>query len=58
MNNKNNSFMIDYKICCLFVILFFSCESGNIEKEINIHRFEKEFFNSNEENLDLLIEIE
>ena len=55
MNNKNNSFMIDYKIYCLFVILFFSCESGNIEKEINIHRFEKEFFNSNEENLDLLI---
>ena len=57
--SKINSFMIDYKIynviLFLFSIFFLGCESNKSTVDLDIHRFENEFYNSNEENLDLLI---
>ena len=51
--------MIEFKISrvilCFFVINFLACESNIQNKDLNIHRFENEFYNSSEEELHLLI---
>ena len=51
--------MIDYKIyklfLCYFLIICFGCESKLPKEDLLIHRFENEFYNSNEDNLQLLI---
>ena len=56
---KINGFMTDYKIYKVilfyFLIIFSGCESRSSNDNITINRFEHEFYNSNEENLDLLI---
>tara|TARA_B110000240_G_scaffold198103_1_gene256448 strand:- start:19567 stop:20535 length:969 start_codon:yes stop_codon:yes gene_type:complete len=56
---KINGFMTDYKIYKVilfyFLIIFSGCESRSSNDNITINRFEHEFYNSNGENLDLLI---
>jgi len=51
--------MIDYKIysviLCFFSIIFIGCESKKPMEDLVIHRFENEFYNSNEQNLKLLV---
>ena len=51
--------MIDCKISrvflYLFLVIFFGCESKTISEDLNIYRFENEFYKSNEENLHLLM---
>ena len=51
--------MIDYKIysviLCFFSIIIIGCESKKPVEDLVIHRFENEFYNSNEENLKLLV---
>ena len=56
MFNKNRCFVLNFKICCAILILFFSCQSSTVEKKIKIERFEKHFFKSNAKNLDSLIQ--
>ena len=51
--------MIDCKISrvflYLFLVIFFGCESKTISEDLNIYRFENEFYKSNEDNLHLLM---
>ena len=51
--------MIDCKISrvilCFFLLNFLACESNTQKEDLNIHRFENEFYNSSEEELHLLI---
>lgn len=51
--------MIDYKIykvfLCYFFIILLGCESKILNKNVVIHRFENEFYNSSENDLQILI---
>jgi len=51
--------MIDYKIYNVILfflsIIFLGCESKKPVKDLVVHRFENEFYNSNEQNLNLLV---
>lgn len=59
MVSKINGFMIDYKIykvfLCYFFIILLGCESKILNENVVIHRFENEFYNSSENDLQILI---
>ena len=54
-NNCTISLDSSSVILCFFSIIIIGCESKKPVEDLVIHRFENEFYNSNEENLKLLV---